>query len=121
MIDNETTYEVPVETEEAPESTPDYVKITLESSVAPLELRFSQINSCRKKSPIAYRTFTNINSVIEGVIPPEKYAYAADETDRGVRLTKWNISAAANALKSFAEAGRHVEFLSVRVSPKLVR
>ncbi len=121
MIDNETTYEVPVETEEAPESTPDYVKITLESSVAPLELRFSQINSCRKKSPIAYRTFTNINSVIEGVIPPEKYAYAADETDRGVRLTKWNISAAANALKSFAEAGRHVEFLSVRVSPQIVR
>ncbi len=121
MIENETDYEVPVETEEAPESTPDYVKITLDSNVTPLEMRYSQINSCSKKAPIAYRTFTYINSVIEGVIPPEKYAYAADETDRGIKLAKWNISAAGTALKSFKEAGRHIEFLTVRVSPGIVR
>lgn len=102
-------------------SKPDYVRMTIDSGIKPLELRFSQINSCYKKTPIAYRSFTNINSVIEGVMPPERYAYAADETDRGIRMSKWNISAASEALDSFEAAHRHVEFVSVRVSPQIVR
>ncbi|MCR5694998.1 MAG: EAL domain-containing protein [Clostridia bacterium] len=113
--------EEPTDDEEEAEKKPDYVKITLESNIVPLEVKFSQINSCHRKTPIAYRTFTYVNSVIEGSIPPERYAYAADETDRGIRMTKWNIAYAAEALDAFEKGGRHVGFISVRVSPRIVR
>lgn len=102
----------------APE--PDYLNMTLDSGVMPLEMRFSQINSCYQKMPVAYRSFTYINSVIEGVIPPEKYAFAADGTDRGVRLSRWNIMQAMRSVKKFEDRGRHVRFVTARCSPKLV-
>lgn len=119
-----TDYEIeygPITEESLPDNKPDYVNITLESNVEPLEMRYCQINSCRLRLPAAYRTYTYINSVIEGVIPPEKYAYAVDETERGLAITKWNIAAAAKAVRVFGKAKRHIEFVSVRVSPQIVR
>ena len=77
------------ETAEQPRlDTPDYVRMTLDAGVAPLEVRYAQINSCYRRLPVAYRSFTYVNSVIEGVLSPAKYAYAADETDRGMRLLR---------------------------------
>ena len=98
---------------------PDYVGMTLSSGVAPLEMRFSQINSCYRRLPIAYRAHTFINSVTMGVITPEQYSFAADGTDRGLRLAEWNITEAMKAIKKFEEKGRHIEFLSVRCPAKL--
>jgi EAL domain-containing protein (putative c-di-GMP-specific phosphodiesterase class I) len=98
-----------------------YLEMTVNSCVLPLEMRFSQINGCYRKAPIAYRTFTYINSVLEGTIPPEKYAYAADETDRGIRLTKWNIKEAIKAIGELKYFERKTEFVSCRVSPQIVR
>ena len=99
----------------------DYVAMTLSAGIAPLEMRFAQINSCYRRLPIAYRSFTYLNSVIEGVIPPERYAYAADETDRGERLARWNITQAAKAVRAFEAAGRNIEFVTARCSPSLLR
>jgi EAL domain-containing protein (putative c-di-GMP-specific phosphodiesterase class I) len=98
-----------------------YLEMTINSCVLPLEMRFSQINGCYRKVPIAYRTFTYLNSVLEGTIPPEKYAYAADETDRGIRLSKWNIKEAIKAINSLKEFERKAEFVTCRVSPQIVR
>ena len=107
---------------EAPEhSGPDYLEMTIQSCVLPVEMRFSQINDGYRKVPKAYRTFTYVNSVIEGVISPERYSYAADETERGVRLTALNIGEAIKAIRRFDEAGRTVEFVTARVSPQIVR
>ncbi|MBO4468357.1 MAG: EAL domain-containing protein [Clostridia bacterium] len=97
-----------------------FVKMTIDSGVAPIEIRYSQINSCYRKLPIAYRSFTYINSVVEGIISPEKYAYAADETETGVRLAKYNIKAAMRAIEKFIIAGRNIEFVSVRIPARLV-
>lgn len=108
------------ETEADAPKKPNYLEMTIQSCVLPLEMRFSQINGCYKKAPRAYRGATFINSVIEGVIPPERYSYAADETDRGVRMSKWNVGEAIKAVKKFDEAGRNVEFVTARVSPRLV-
>ncbi|MBQ7671144.1 MAG: EAL domain-containing protein [Clostridia bacterium] len=119
--------EVPAEepTEESPKyrdaSLADYLEMTIQSCVLPLEMRFSQINGCYRRYPRAYRSYTFINSVIEGVIPPEKYSFAADQTERGIRLTKWNIKEAATAIDEFMQAGRHIEFVTARVSPQIVR
>lgn len=99
----------------------DYVKMTLSAGIAPLEMRFAQINSCYRRLPVAYRSFTYINSVIEGVIPPEKYAYAADETDRGERIARWNITKAMEAVERFAAAGRDIDFVTARVPASLTR
>lgn len=99
---------------------PDYLKMTINSCIKPLEMRFAQINSCYRKKPIAYRSFTYVNSIIEGVIPPEKYSYAADGTDRGKRLTVWNIEEAMRTVEAMILAGRHIQFVTARVSPRLV-
>ena len=107
--------------ESAPgESDARFVKMTIDSGIAPIEIRYSQINSCYRKLPVAYRSFTYINSVVEGIISPEKYAYAADETETGVRLAKYNIKAAMKAIEKFIIAGRNIEFVSVRVPARLV-
>ena len=103
------------ETAEQPQlDTPDYVRMTLDAGVAPLEVRYAQINSCYRRLPVAYRSFTYVNSVIEGVLSPAKYAYAADETDRGMRLARYNIGQAVAAVAAFEQAGRHVEFVTAR-------
>ena len=95
--------------------------MTIDSGVAPIEIRYSQINACYRKLPIAYRSYTYINSMVEGVISPEKYAFAADETEEGVRLTKYNLKAAMSAIEKFIVAGRKIEFVTARISPRLVR
>lgn len=104
----------------AGESNARFIKMTVDSGVAPIEIRYSQINSCYRKLPVAYRSYTYINSVVEGVIPPEKYAYAADETDTGVRLARYNIREAMKAIEKMIIAGRKIEFVSVRVPAKWV-
>lgn len=106
--------------EAAEESNARFVKMTVDSGVAPLEIRYSQINSCYRKLPVAYRSYTYINSVVEGVIAPEKYAYASDETETGIRLARYNLREAMKAIEKFIIAGRKIEFVSVRVPAKWV-
>lgn len=120
-LDVEYLNDILAEDERSASITPgtDFVNMTLTAGILPLEMRFSQINHCYRKVPIAYRTFTYVNSVVEGVIPPEKYVQAADGTDRGLRLSKWNIAEAMRSIEKFDEAGRHVDFVTARCSPKL--
>ena len=114
--------EAVAETPEADAEATDakFVKMTLDSGVAPLEVRYTQINSCYRKVPIAYRAHTYVNSIVEGVISPEKYAYAADESEAGVRLARYNMKAAMQAVERFILAGRKIEFISVRVPSRWV-
>lgn len=118
---NETEIFPEEETEQEPQAPkPDYLTMTLESRVLPLEMRFSQINNSYKKAPFAYRSYTYINSVIDGIISPERYSFAADQTEQGIRLSRWNIAEAAKAAKKLADAGRETQFVTARVSPKIV-
>ena len=103
----------------APPVAPDYVSMTLDSGVAPLEVRYSQINSCYRKLPVAYRAHTFINSVTMGVLTPEQYAFASDGTERGVRLARWNIEQAISAVRAFERSGRHVQFVTARCPARL--
>ena len=98
---------------------PDYVKMTLESGVAPLEMRFSQINHCYRKRPIAYRSHTFINSVTMGVLTPEQYTFASDGTERGITLARWNIEQAIATIRAMQAAGRNVQFVTARCPARL--
>ena len=96
-----------------------YVDMAINAGVAPLEVRYAQINSCYRRLPVAYRTFTYVNSVVEGVVSPEKYAFAAEEGETGIRLAKWNIESALAAVKRFEAAGRHVDFVTAHCPARL--
>lgn len=106
------------EEEEVP-AGPDYLKMALASGILPMETRYSQINHPYRKVPIAYRSFTYLNSIVSGVVPPEKYSYAADATEIGVRLSRHNIITAMRTVRKMEEAGRKVEFITARCSPSL--
>lgn len=110
----------PEEEQEKELPKPDYVKMTLNSGILPLEMRFGGIYNCYSKMPKAYITYTYVNSVIEGVIPPEKYTYALDLSDRGLEVAKWNIRTAIRTLKRFKEANRNVRFITARVPAKIL-
>lgn len=105
--------------EEKTDNGPDLVGMTIASGVKPLEMRFAQINSCYRKLPIAYRSFTYINSISMGVIPPEKYAFAADVSEQGMAIAKWNIREGIRTVRRFISEGRHVDFVTVRCPAKL--
>lgn len=99
---------------------PDYVKMTLSAGVLPLEMRFSGVYDCYTKKPVAYISYTYMNSVLSGVIPPEKYTYSSDLSNRGVELSKWNIIHAIDAIKAMKEEKRNIKFVSARISPKML-
>ncbi len=99
----------------------DYVDMAVHSGVAPIEVRYSQINDCYSKKVIAYRSFTYVNSVIEGVIPPEKYCYATDSTEIGTELAKRNIVNAIKMIKRLGEAGRDIRFVTARCPAALAK
>lgn len=112
--------EAPAEPEEEQKPLgPDYLKMALASGILPMETRYSQINHPYRKIPIAYRSFTYLNSIVSGVVPPEKYSYAADATEIGVRLSRHNIITAMRTVRKMEEAGRKVEFITARCSPSL--
>lgn len=97
------------------------IRMSLDAGVAPIEVRYGQINTCYNKLPAAYRSYIYINSVVEGVVAPEKYSYAADETEAGERLARIGLREAMKAVEQFIIAGRKIAFVSVRVPPKMVR
>ena len=99
---------------------PDYVKMTISSGILPLEMRFCGVYDCYSKRPVAYISYTYMNSVLSGVIPPEKYTYSSDLSNKGIELSKWNIIHAIDAIKAMTEEKPHVKFITARVSPKML-
>ncbi len=57
---------------------------TLECGVEPIELCFSLIYDALGREPVACRVLPRINSVIYGVLTPERYGDAADMSETGV-------------------------------------
>ena len=119
------TEQAPAEPEFTPEEEQEmlthskYLEMAIASGILPMETRYSQINHPYRKVPIAYRSFTYLNSIVSGVVPPEKYSYASDATELGVRLSRFNIEAAMRAVRKMESAGRKIEFITARCSPSL--
>lgn len=90
------------------------VNATIEAGIDPIEMRFAQINTTYGYEPIAYRTFTYLNSVSTGVTGPEVYTTETDRTEEGLRLAKWNITHALRAARLMQLAGRRVEYVTAR-------
>lgn len=90
------------------------VNATIEAGVDPIEMRFAQINSTYPPEPIAYRTFTYLNSVSTGVTGPEVYAAETDPTEEGINLARWNITHALRAARQMELAGRKIQYVTAR-------
>lgn len=98
----------------------EYVQMSVESGVAPLELKFYPFVECDSGLPIAYRTKTTIHSVKLGDLAEDDYTYVSDKRECGVELLKHNIQHAITAINKFIAAGRNVKFVSVRCPSELV-
>lgn len=96
-----------------------YVRETLNAGVNPLEMRFAEISRTYPPEPIAYRSFTYMNSVTTGVIGPEEYGPDTDDTEEGVKLAKWNIRQALRAARQMELAERKIDFITARCPLKV--
>ena len=105
------------------DSTPtfsDYVTMSVDAGIAPLELRFIPIVRPGSGDIIAYRTRTLIHSIILGELSPEVYSSVSDRREVGILLLRHALQHAITALSAFDRAGRKVQFLSVRCPAELV-
>lgn len=92
----------------------DYVKMSVDSGVSPLELRFVPIVSCETGFPVAYKTKTQINSNIMGTLTEEDYTNITDRMDCGTELLKHSLQHVLTAVAKFEEKFRNVSFFTVR-------
>lgn len=98
----------------------EYIRLTVDAGVPPLELRFYPIVDVESGAPIAYRTKTTIHSVILGEMEEGSYTYVTDRRACGIELLKHNVQHAFTAIRAFAEAGREdVKFITVRCPAEL--
>ena len=96
------------------------VSRTLDAGVLPLVLRYSQINACDTKAPVAYRTDTVVRSTALGHLTPTEYRHVFETTDAGFRMAEWNVIEAMKHITHFVEAGRAVQWISVRCPARMV-
>ena len=93
---------------------------TLDAGVLPLTLRYRQINACDSNLPIAYRTDTVVRSTALGHLTPREYLQACEDTEVGFRMAEWSVVEAMKHITRFVEAGRHVQWISVRCPSSMV-
>ncbi len=98
----------------------DYVKLSLESGIPPLELRYFPVENVESGLPIAYRTSVVINSVLLGTLSEKDYAPVCDFRPSGLQLFKHHLQHVIAALKQFQKAQHNVQFLSVRCPAEIV-
>lgn len=93
---------------------------TLDAGVLPLVLRYRQINACDSRLPIAYRTETIVRSTALGYLTQREYQHACENTEVGFRMAEWSIVEAMKHITHFVEAGRDVQWISVRCPSSMV-
>ena len=96
------------------------IKKTLKAGVKPLVLKYSQLNACDTRLPIAYRTETVVRSMSLGYLTSSEYKKACETTDVGFRLAEWSVIEAMHHITRFIESGRRIEWISVKCPAKMV-
>ena len=96
------------------------IERTLKAGVKPLSLKYSQLNACDTRLPIAYRTETVIRSMSLGYLTASEYKNACETSDVGFRLAEWSVIEAMRHITRFIESGRKIEWISVKCPAKMV-
>lgn len=95
------------------------VSKTLDAGVLPLVLRYSQINACDTKLPMAYRTETMVRSTSLGYLTPREYQRVFETSDVGFRMAEWSVVEAMKHITRFVESGRDLQWISVRCPSRM--
>ncbi len=98
----------------------DYVKLSVDSGVQPLELKFEKIVDCESGYPVAFRTETVINSILLGRLNEKDYREVCDKLNTGIEVFKHSLQHVITALKSFDALETPVKFLSLRCPAEIV-
>lgn len=92
----------------------EYIQMTIDSEIKPLELRYTAINDCYSKMPVAYKTEPHINSVVIGKITTSMFEGKLKNTKEESELVEWAIAEAMRNYNEFIAKGRHPKYISVR-------
>lgn len=98
----------------------EYVKMSIDSGIEPLELRFYPIIDIEEGLPFAYRTKLTVHSVIFGDMSEDKYIDIIDTKKCSVEMLKRALLHVFKAYKQFVKAERHIEFISIRCPSEIV-
>lgn len=97
-----------------------HVKLTIDSGLAPIELKYYPIVNVDGPESIAFRTSTSINSIVFGELKEDDYKHISDKRLCGIELLKHNIQHAIGAIKAFTKANKQVGFISVRCPGEII-
>lgn len=92
----------------------DYVALSLESGVPPIDFIYRPIVDCDAGEVIALRAETVINSVVLGRLGEADYTGVCDERESGIALFAQSVRHALRAIERFRECSTPISFLSVR-------
>lgn len=98
----------------------EYIQMTIDSEIKPLELRYTAINDCFSKMPVAYKTEPSINSVVMGKITTDMFSSKIKNTSEETELAEWAIAEAMRNYNEFISKGRHPKYISVKVPASLL-
>lgn len=98
----------------------DYVRLSVDSGVEPLELRFFPYVAMDAGS-MAYRTETIIHSVILGSLTEKDFGRVVDKRECGLTLFEHTIQHLINAFWKLDKEDSKIEFFSVRCPAVVVR
>lgn len=92
----------------------ELVRCQINSGVKPLEPVFYPIVPVDGVEAFAFRSSTNINSIVMGGLREKDYINTSDNRPCGLELFKHNIQHAISTIKEFDKARRRADFISVR-------
>ncbi len=98
----------------------EYVRLSVDSGIQPLTLKFEKIVDCDRGIPIAFRTETVINSILLGTLNEKDYKEVCDKLNTGVEVFKHSLQHVITALKSFDKLETPIKFLSLRCPSEIV-
>jgi len=98
-----------------------YLKMSKETGIDPLELKFYPIVDIEDGLPIAYRSKLVIHSVILGDMDEPSYIEVSDKHRCSIELFKRNVIHVLKAYKQFLKRDRHIDFISIRCPAELIK
>lgn len=97
-----------------------YVKMSMEAGVAPMELRFTQVNDIMTQNAVAYRAKVVVNSVLLGKLEEAQYDSAMTISPEGAQLAKWGIRQTVLLIDRMERANREFDWISITCPPSIL-
>ena len=100
--------------------TDRYVKRTLETGLAPIEMKYQPVFDCANGEPVAYLGEAHLNSVLYGTLAPADYEESADMAEEGVELAFASFRKVMRLVDALCAKAVRFSFVSFRAPAALL-